>query len=92
LCEDDAETFKEGLPEKAQDMNSAITPNAIYVAQELRESGKRTAAALLNAVGPDRSWLNRVAERIGIRIKNPHKSDELPARASKSLPTLVSPL
>jgi hypothetical protein len=77
-------------------MNSVITSNAIYLAQKLREARKRKAVALLNAVGaaglamqvqnlrigrPDRSWLNHIADRIHIRLKNPQKIDELRAKA-----------
>jgi hypothetical protein len=95
LCKDDVATFKEALREKAGQLNSVITPNAIALARALREARYRSAIHLLTAVNarglarqlqdqviepPDRSWLNHVAGRMGIGIRNPETIDEARAR------------
>jgi hypothetical protein len=86
LCPDDADKFKAILREKAQEMDSVTTPTALALARELCEARRPKVVKLLEAVGmtteaeelrrrqiddPDPTWLNHVATRFGISLKNP---------------------
>jgi hypothetical protein len=91
LCQDDTDEFKRILQEKAAEMDSVITVNAIALARQLRQDRQDRAIALLDSVGatglveellkqsiaePDRSWLNHVGTRLGISIKNPESIED----------------